>query len=602
MRLILPVLCLLLFPFGLFAADFKPAILLNSATVVDKSFNESLYNGMELFRKKREVDYQMAVETDIGVYRQKLKGLAENGYSPIVVPGAQVQPRVQQVVAEVAGDYPGTTFIAIDYRVDLPNVFSVLFKEQEGSFLAGYLAALVSPSNVLGFIGGSDSPVTRRFKNGFRSGIRFGNPEARLVEAYVNDALVTAGDRNASPWNSPGVAAKLAKAQILQGVDIIFTAAGSSGLGAMEFAADSGKLSIGAEQNQNGVRPGKILTSVEKKLDQAVFIALLSHQKGRWITRVKHLGLAQGAIDLAMDEHSRSLITPDVMQKFETVKKRMLSGAIVVSEFGVVSTVGDPAAEAPLPDSLVVGVLSREMFPFTSSEGETIDQEKPGLIADLLSLLNQDLGVTIQLTRKPYQRLIQDIEDNEVDAIAMLPYDFHHDSISEFPKKNQKIDIGRRLFTERWVLFHKREEAEPAQSRPMDKAGPIAFPAGASILPLLQKSGAKLVETPSLYSGFEMLLHGRVPLLAGTELHSARIIKEKEGTPFGLVLMNVEKMPPYLADKHYYLAFSKEFYSRYSLFAEQVWNRLAQLRESPALWEASDKYFELEEVDDAFEN
>lgn len=572
------------------ASHFHPAILFNSKVIQDHGFNESLLLGMETFKNKRNVDYRAESQPDIEEYGKMLETLALEKYDPIVVPGFQVAQKVMQI----AQRYPNTTFIAIDYSVAASNVYSVLFKEQEGAFLAGYLASAVSPSHRFGFVGGMEVPVIQRFRNGFEAGLKFANPSAELLTSYLDNVKEEGQSSQVSPWENEEGAAKAATQLIEEGVDIIFSAAGGANVGVINTAADAGKLVIGVDRDQQSLRPGKVLTSVEKRLDQAVYVALLNHQKGRWVSQDKYLGVAQGAIDVTMNESNAELIPPEVRERFAALKKKLLTGELMISESGNLTRFDFSESQKHMPKMLVLGMTDQFQFPFTTTDGETINGIKPGLIAEAMEALNRDLGVTIKLVRKPYRKLIVDLENNAINGVAMMTFDFHHNSIARFPMDGENVDVSKRMFTERWALFHRKEQSVPWQGVISEALGPIAVREEASILPELKKSSPLITECPTLMGCFLALQNKeRDYLVAAPDLHARKVLKElfaegskAKGDP------NIVMLQPYINDKHYYLAFSNQFYDQYPLFAQHAWSQLSQLRESPELWEASDKYFE----------
>ncbi len=575
-------------------AEFRPAILFNSSVLKDQAFNESLLRGMDTFKNKRGVDYRMETEPDLQKYSATLEKLALDKFDPIVVPGFSVADKVQQI----AQRYPQTTFIAIDYTVSASNVYSVLFHEQEGAFLAGYLAAEVSPSTRFGFIGGMDVPVIQKFRNGFEAGLKFANKDAELLSTYIEN-LIGEDERSlVSPWESRSLASKAAQSLIDEGVDILFPATGGAGIGAIDTAAESGKLVIGVDTNQDGLRPGKVLTSVVKKLDHAVYVALLSHQKGRWVSRVKHLGVAQGAVDITMDEHNAPLIPAEVKQRLEALKRKLLTGELHIAETGEVTRYDFAETQTQTPPMLVLGMTSEHQFPFTTTQGETINGIKPGLIAEGMALLNRDLGVTIRLVRKPYNELIADLENNVINGVAMFSFDFHHNSIAKFPVNGNEIDVSKRMFTERWALFQRKGVSVPWNGEITEALGPISVSSESSILPEMKKLSSQIVESDTLAGCFESLQRGEKDILvAAPDLHARKVLKDIQGQVAGLIEPNISMLMPYITDKHYYLAFSNQFFEQYPQFAQRAWNQVSQLRESPELWEASDKYFEGEAKD-----
>src|SRR5215468_3193148 len=271
-------------------ATIKPAIVYANGGKFDKSFNEGVSNGAKKFSDETKiavVDFEPANETQ---FEQAQRRFAQRGQDPIIAVG------FSQAVAleKVAKEFPNIHFTIIDSVVDLPNVQSVLFKEHEGSFLVGVLAALASKSGKIGFVGGMDIPLIRRFQCGFEQGIKYANPKAELI-ANMTGTTPTA-------WNDPGRGAELAKGQFDRGVDVVYAAAGSTGIGVLQAAKDRGKLSIGVDSNQNHLHPGSVLTSMLKRVDLAAYNSFKGAQTGNWKGGTQVLGLKEGGVDWALDK------------------------------------------------------------------------------------------------------------------------------------------------------------------------------------------------------------------------------------------------------------------------------------------------------------
>jgi basic membrane protein A len=204
--------------------------------------------------------------------------------------------------------------------VDLPNVQSVVFKEQEGSFLVGTIAAMASKTGKVGFVGGMDIPLIRKFECGYKQGALFANPKAEVIGNMTG----TTG----AAWNDPARGGELAKAQFSQGVDVVFAAAGGTGIGVYQAAKDSSKLAIGVDSNQNHLHPGTMLTSMLKRVDTAVYNVAKGHKAGMTV-----LGLKEGGVDYAVDANNAKLITPEIKKKVEAAKADIISGKIKVADF-----------------------------------------------------------------------------------------------------------------------------------------------------------------------------------------------------------------------------------------------------------------------------
>src|SRR4030095_11228003 len=221
---------------------------------------------------------------------------------------------------DVAGDYPNLKFAIIDGVIDLPNVASLIFKEHEGSFLVGMIAARVSKTGKLGFVGGMDIGLIHKFEKGYEEGSRYANPKIEVYENYV-------GVTDAA-WNNPGKGKELAKAQIERGADVIFQAAGNSGLGGFDAAEDTKKLAIGVDSNQNWVKPGFILTSMIKRVDVSVFNSVKEMVEGRFKGGIHEFGMDTDGIGYALDDYNRNLIPQQVIDEVEKAKRDIIADTI----------------------------------------------------------------------------------------------------------------------------------------------------------------------------------------------------------------------------------------------------------------------------------
>ncbi len=223
--------------------------------------------------------------------------------------------------------YPKTHFYIIDSVVDAPNVHSTLFKEHEGSFLAGALAALKSKTNVIGFVGGMDIPVIHKFECGYKQGAKYINPDIRLLSNIIGEADGKTG------WNNPKRANAIATTQIKKHADVLFAAAGASGKGVYNAAKAHKIYAIGVDSNQNYLIPGTMLTSVVKRVDVAVKRAFEQTANGLFASGVETLGLAENGVDWALDKYNRSEISTDEENKINAIRKKIITGDIKVHDF-----------------------------------------------------------------------------------------------------------------------------------------------------------------------------------------------------------------------------------------------------------------------------
>ena len=304
------------------AALAEPALIYDLGGKFDKSFNEAAYNGAQRWSEEtggefRDIELQSEAQRE-----QALRRFAEAGLNPVVTTGFSMATPI----AKVAPDYPDTKFVTIDGYVDPeehPNVLSILFSEHEGSFLVGMLAAMASESGTVGFVGGMDIPLIRKFACGYAQGVKAVDAEAEIVANMTGTTPAA--------WNDPVRGSELAKAQISQGADVIFAAAGGTGLGVLQTAADEGVFSIGVDSNQNYLHPGSVLTSMLKRVDVAVYDAMTAGADLE--TGVQVLGLAANGVGYAIDEHNAELISDEMTAQLEEARQRIIDGEITVHDY-----------------------------------------------------------------------------------------------------------------------------------------------------------------------------------------------------------------------------------------------------------------------------
>ncbi len=303
------------------AADIQPAILYDLGGKFDKSFNEAAYAGAEKFKKDAGVDYRDFEIQNDAQREQALRNFARRGNSPIVAIGFTQASSVEKVAKE----FPNLKFAIVDMVVDLPNVRSIVFKEQEGSYLVGVLAAMASKSHKVGFVGGMDIPLIRKFACGYVGGVKSVDAKAEVFQNMTG----TTG----AAWNDPVKGGELAKSQIDRGADVVYHAAGGTGLGVLQAAADAGKLGIGVDSNQNHLHPGKVLTSMTKRVDVAVYDAFKDAKDDKWTAGVKVLGLKEGGVGWALDDHNKGLISADMKAAVDKAEKGIVDGSIKVHDY-----------------------------------------------------------------------------------------------------------------------------------------------------------------------------------------------------------------------------------------------------------------------------
>ena len=303
------------------AADIKPAVLYDLGGKFDKSFNEAAYTGAEQFKKETGIEYRDFEIQNDAQREQALRNFAKRGQSPIVAIGFSQANAVEKVAKE----FPDIQFAIVDMVVDLPNVRSIVFKEHEGSYLVGVLASMASKSGKVGFVGGMDIPLISKFSCGYKQGVKAANAKAEVFENMTG----TTG----AAWNDPVKGGELAKSQFDRGADVVYHAAGATGIGVLQAAADAGKLGIGVDSNQNGLHPGKVLTSMLKRVDVAVSKAFSDSKNDKWSSGVEVLGLAEGGVDWALDDNNKALVTADMKAAVEKAKADIISGTVKVHDY-----------------------------------------------------------------------------------------------------------------------------------------------------------------------------------------------------------------------------------------------------------------------------
>ncbi|MDZ5697238.1 BMP family ABC transporter substrate-binding protein [Chelativorans sp. M5D2P16] len=301
--------------------EFAPALLYDLGGKFDKSFNEMAYMGAERFKEESGVEYVEFEISNDAQREQALRRFAERGRNPIVMAGFTWV----EFLDKVAPDYPDVSFTIIDDRVDQPNVRSITFKEQEGSYLVGMLAAMASQTGTVGFVGGMQVPLIGKFECGYVGGVKAADPEARVIRNYTGDTPAA--------WNDPTKGGEITRTQIDQGADVIYHAAGGTGVGVLQAAADAGKLGIGVDSNQNYLHPGHVLTSMVKGVDVAVYNAFMDAMNGEFTYGAQDLGLAEDAVGYAVDEHNEDLITEEMRTAVEEAKADIIAGEIEVHNY-----------------------------------------------------------------------------------------------------------------------------------------------------------------------------------------------------------------------------------------------------------------------------
>lgn len=302
------------------AADFQPGLIYAVGQKFDKSFNEGAFAGAERFKAASGIGYREHLPNSAAQFDQSVAALLRRGVTDLVCIGFfYAQP-----LAGLAPRHPDRRFTLIDAAVDAPNVRSVLFREQEGAFLTGIMAALAAKRPVIGFIGALDIPLIRRYIAGYTQGARHVRPD---IEVLVNFVGTTP-----AAFSDPTTGAEVARLQMDRGAEVIFAGAGVSNLGIFAAAKDGQRLAIGVDSNQNPLYPGTMLTSMLKRVDIAVEESFQQGRNGSWQAGIRQLGLTEGGVDIAIDDHNRPLLNDAMLSAVESARQAIINGTITVAD------------------------------------------------------------------------------------------------------------------------------------------------------------------------------------------------------------------------------------------------------------------------------
>jgi basic membrane protein A len=299
----------------------KPKAVLMVGSLGDRSFNDSAHDGLKMAEKdfKAKVDMRLQEAPEIAAFEENVVQYAKDGYDLIILIGFTYGDMLQKV----APQYPNTNFLLVDSVVDLPNVRSVVFKEHEGSFLAGALAALTSKTGRIGFIGGMDVPIIHRFEGGYEQGAKHVNPDIQVDIAYVG------------AWGDPAKGKELTTVMYNNGADVVFAAAGGSGAGTIEAAKQEQKFALGVDSNQDHLAPEAMLGSMMKRVDVAVYNTLKDLSEGKFTAGVTVMGLKEDGVVVSgmapvSSEISIKNATQANLDKLLPLKQEIIDGKITV--------------------------------------------------------------------------------------------------------------------------------------------------------------------------------------------------------------------------------------------------------------------------------
>lgn len=303
------------------ALAFKVGLVLDKGGKDDKSFNSSAYQGALKAKNELGIDLKYVEATDNNAIENLHRSFANKDFDLIIGIGfAQAD-----AVKKISQQFKNKNFVIIDGEVNQPNVKSFIFEEHEGSYLVGAIAALKSSGAQIGFIGGMDIPLIRRFEMGYKAGAEKINPKIKITSQYIG---ITG-----EAWNNPAKAKELALAQYNSGVDVIFVAAGASNSGVFDAAEEKKKFAIGVDSNQNHLKPGYILTSMLKRVDVAVFEAIKEANQGKFKAGLTRYGLKEKGIDYASDKYNEKILTADIQRKTNVLRDEIIAGKISVPDY-----------------------------------------------------------------------------------------------------------------------------------------------------------------------------------------------------------------------------------------------------------------------------
>jgi len=291
----------------------------------DKSFNDAAYKGLEKAKEELGVDFEVIDPGDGSDRESALRKLASKKDIGIVFGVGFI---FTDDINNIAAEFPEKKFACIDYSVSpdkqIPaNIAAVEFKEEEGSFLVGALAALISKTNTIGFIGGMESTLIRKFESGYKQGAAHMNPGCKVLSGYVS--VTPEGFKN------PGKAKEIALSQYAGGADIIYHASGLSGLGLFEAAREKNKLTIGVDMDQYKEAPGFVLTSMVKVVDEAVFSIIKEFKENKFTGGIRTFGVKDRGVDFVYDSNNKNLISEDIKIKLDEIRDKIIKGEIKIT-------------------------------------------------------------------------------------------------------------------------------------------------------------------------------------------------------------------------------------------------------------------------------
>ncbi len=300
---------------------FRVGVVFDAAGKDDKSFNASAWRGASRALEEFDIVLKDVEPGDPSSIEPAIRALAEDGFDLIFGIGFASAPSIESVSA----DFPDLKFSLVDYEVKGDNVSSVVFEEHKGAFLVGMMAAMANKSGIIGFVGGMDIPLIRRFVTAYRAGAEYVKPE---INVLVNYAGVTV-----AAWADPTRGKELALSQYSRGADVVYAAAGATGMGIFDAAGEVKKLVIGNDSNQNWIKPGFVLTSMLKRLDIAVYTIIRDALNDNFKPGKHVFGLENNGVGYVVDEYNKDLVTEEMIEKVEKAKEDIMSGKLKVPDY-----------------------------------------------------------------------------------------------------------------------------------------------------------------------------------------------------------------------------------------------------------------------------
>ena len=298
----------------------KPGVVYALGDKRDGGFNEGALHALEFFRNETGEAFLEAELQSVDGFAAAANDLVRQGANLVIAVGFYYADAVKAAAAA----HPDIRFVLVDGVADGPNIRSIVFREQEGAYLVGVLAALASKTGTIGFVGAADVPLMQKFANGYAAGARATRPGITTLIDYVGTDTAAFRDRDG--------AAQVARDEIGRGADVVFAVAGEANLGVFQAAREGEKLAIGVDSNQNGVVPGTILTSMLKRVDIAVLRSLDDMRAGTWKDGLVTLGVREHAVGWAIDDNNRPLVTPEMEEAVETARRAIADGSITVPD------------------------------------------------------------------------------------------------------------------------------------------------------------------------------------------------------------------------------------------------------------------------------